>query len=168
MQLPTIHLHTPRSKYALTRSYEFWHYRSFLKVNKNTFFIKASNLRIEYENAMRPKGLIRGHLKLSKKSQNTFKESKLRKLCIGEVNPFCKIAKSQMCSKIYFLSNGPSFLWLNLGCDMVHDPNQHLHFICFINYFILIFYHLKFKLNQINCKKYKRLIFVMIFVGTTI
>ena len=89
MKFHTIHLHTPRSKYALTRSYEFGHYRSFWKVNKNTFFfVKASNLSMEYQNEMRPKGLIRGHLNISKKSKNTSKSSKLKKLCIVEVGLF--------------------------------------------------------------------------------
>ena len=64
MQFPTIHLHIPRSKYALTRSYESGHYRSFLKINKNTFVAKAYNLRMEYKNEMRPRGLVRGHLKV--------------------------------------------------------------------------------------------------------
>ena len=107
MKFPTIHLHLPSSKYALTRSYEFRHYRSFWKVNKNTFFVKASYMSMEYQIEMRPKGLIIGHIKLSKKSKNTSKESKLRKLCIGEVDLFCKIAKSQLCPKLQILSNGP-------------------------------------------------------------
>ena len=107
MQFHTIHIHTPRSRNALTRSYEFGHYRSFLKVNKNTFFSKAYNLRMEYQNAMRPKVLVRGHLKLSIKSKNTSKSSKLKKLCIAKVGHFCKIAKSQLSPKLQILSNGP-------------------------------------------------------------
>ena len=67
MKFPTIHIHLPISKYALTKGYEFGHYRSFLKVNKNTFFAKAYNMSMEYQNAMIPKWLVRGHLKLSKK-----------------------------------------------------------------------------------------------------
>ena len=66
----------------------------FEKSIKTPFFVKASNLSMEYQIAMRPKGLVRGHLKLSKKSKNTSKSSKLRKLCIGEIDLFCKIAKS--------------------------------------------------------------------------
>ena len=112
MKFPTIHLHTISSKNALTRSYKYGHYRSFLKVNKNTFFSKASNLSMEYQIEMRTKGLIRGHLKLSKESKNTSKESKLRKLCIGEVDLFCKIAKSQLCLKLQFLPNGPNLFHL--------------------------------------------------------
>ena len=107
MQFPTIHLHTPRSINALTKSYKFGHYRSFLKVNKNTFFAKAYNLSMEYQNEMRPKGLVRGHLNISKKSKNTSKSSKLKKLCIVEVGHFYKIAKSQLSPKHQFLSNGP-------------------------------------------------------------
>ena len=67
-------------------------------------------MRMEYKIEMRQKGLIRGHLNLSKKSKDTSKESKFRKLCIGEVDLFCKIAKSQLCLKMQFLPNGHNFL----------------------------------------------------------
>ena len=107
MQFPTIHIHTPISINALTRSYKFGHYRSFLKVNKNTFFSKSYNLSMEYQNEMRQKGFVRGHLKVSKKSKNTSKSSKLKKLCIVEVGHYCKIAKSQLSPKLQILSNGP-------------------------------------------------------------
>ena len=107
IQFPTIHIHTPRSGNALTRSYKIGHYRSFLKVNKNTFFAKAYNFRMEYQNENRPNGLVKGHLRLSKKSRNTSKSSKLKKLCIVEVGHFCKIAKSQLSSKLQILPNGP-------------------------------------------------------------
>ena len=117
MQFPTIHLHTPRSENALTRSYKFGHYRSFLKVNKNTFFAKAYNLSMEYQNEMGPKGLVRGNLKLSKKSKNTYKSSKLKKLCIVEVGLFCKIAKSQLSPKLQILSNGPILFHLIWACQ---------------------------------------------------
>ena len=139
MQFPTTHLHPTSSKYALIKRYEFLHYRSSWKVNKNTFWVKASYMNMEDSIEMRPKGLLIGHLKLSKKSKNTCLGSKLRELRIGQVDHFCKIAKSQICSKVHFLSNGPSISWLNLIGDMVRDPNQHPHFICFIIYFILIF-----------------------------
>ena len=112
MQFPTIHIHNLRSKNALTRSYKFGHYRSFLKVNKNTFFAKAYNLSMEYQNEMRPKGLVRGHLKVSKKSKNTSKSSKLKKLCIVEVGHFSKIAKSQLSPKLQILPNGPNLFHL--------------------------------------------------------
>ena len=121
MQCSTIHLQIPSSKCALTRSYEFGHYRSFWKVNKNTFFVKASYMNMEYQIQMRPQILLRGHLKLSKKSKNTFKESKLRKLCIGEVDLFCKIVKSQLCLKLQFLLNGPNLLHLFWVGSMVHE-----------------------------------------------
>ena len=120
MQFPTIHLRTPRSRNALTRSYKFGHYRSFLKVNKNTFFYKAYNLSMEYQNEMRPKGLVRGHLKVSKKSKNTSKSSKLKKLCIVEVGHFSKIAKSQLSSKLQFLTKGPTFFHLVHPCHATH------------------------------------------------
>ena len=107
MQFPTIHIHTPRSRNALTKSYKFGYCSSFLKVNKNTFFAKAYNLRMEDQNEMRPKLLVRGHIKVSKTSKNTSKSSKLKKLCIVEVGLFCKIAKSQLSPKLQILPNGP-------------------------------------------------------------
>ena len=106
MQFPIIHLHTPSSRNALTKSYQFQHYRSFLKVNKNTFFAKAYNLNMEYQNEMRPNGLIILNLKLSRKFKNISKSSKLKKLCIVEVGLFCKIAKSQLSPKLQMLPNG--------------------------------------------------------------
>ena len=112
MQFPTINIHTPRSRNVLTRSYKFGHYRSFLKVNKNTFFAKAYNLRMVYQNDMGPKRLVIGHLKISRKSINTSKSSKLKKLCIVEVGHFSKIAKSQLSPKLQILSNGPTFFHL--------------------------------------------------------
>ena len=74
---------------------------------QNTLFAKAYNLRMEYQNEMRLKGLGRGPLNFSKKSKNTSKISKLKKLCIIEVGHFCKIAKSQLSPKLQILSNGP-------------------------------------------------------------
>ena len=135
MQFPTIHLHTPRSINAFTRIYEFGHYMSFLKVNKNTFFSKAYNLSMEYQNYMRPKGLVIGHIELSKKSKNISKSSKLKKLCIVGVGHFCKIAKSQLSPKLQILSNGPILFHLIWACIIVHvsylQPWAHILFLLF-------------------------------------
>ena len=112
IKFPTIHLHTPRSRNALTKSYKFGHYRSFLKVNKNTFFSKAYNLSMEHQNEMLPKGLVIGHLKVSKKSKNISKSSKLKTLCIVEVGHFLTIDKSKLSPKLLFLTKGPTFFHL--------------------------------------------------------
>ena len=80
MKFSTIHLHLPSSKYALTRSYEFGHYRSFWKVNKNTFFVKTSYINMEDSIEMRPKGLLRGHLKISKKVQEHLQRVKIEEV----------------------------------------------------------------------------------------
>ena len=112
IQFPTIHLHTPRSINALAKSYKFGHYRSFLKVNKNTFFTKAYNLSMKYQNEMRPKVLVRGHIKVYKKSKNTSKSSELRKLCIVENGNFSKFDKSQLSSILQFLTKGHTFFHL--------------------------------------------------------
>ena len=111
----------------------------------------GQSLLHEHEDSinMRPKGLLRAHPKLSKKSNNTFLGFKLEEICLVKVDPFCKIAKTQMCSKMHFLPNGPNFSCFHLTHDMVHNPNVHSHVIFFNIYFILIFYLLKIELNQI-------------------
>ena len=140
MKFPTIHLHTPRSWNSFTKSYKFGHYRSFLKVNKKTFFSKAYNLSMEYQNKMRPKGLVIGHLKVSKKSKNTSKSSKLKKLCIVEVGHFFKIAKSQLSLKLQILSKGPTFFHLIWSCHTTHVSHLqfHVHSLIFLFYLIFI------------------------------
>ena len=184
MQFPTIHLHLPRSKYALTRSYEFGHYRSFWKVNKNSFFVKASYMSMEYQNEMRPKGLIRGNLKISKKVKEPLqivkiaflpklitrawnikmrwdqkgwledisrflkipitppKVHKLKKLCIVEVGHFSKFAKSQLSSKLQFLTKGPTFFHLIWSYQATHVSHIWFHGHSFIFLFYLILFDL--------------------------
>ena len=136
MQFPIIHLQLPRSKYALTRSYEFRHYRSFWKVNKNPFFVKASYMNMENQIEMRKKGLLRGHPNISKKSKNTSKSSKLKKLCIVEVGHFSKIAKSQLSPKLQILLNGPTFFHLIWSCN----TTQVLYLQSCANLLIFLFY----------------------------
>ena len=115
IQFPTINLHTPISINALTRSYKFGHYRSFLKVNKNTFFAKAYNFSMEYKNEMRPKGLVRVHLKLSKKSKNTSKSSKLKKFTLLKLGIFAKLPKVNYPQNFKFCQMGPFlFTWFGL------------------------------------------------------
>ena len=65
----------------------------FKKSIKTPFFVKASYMNMEYQIEMRPKGFLRGHFKISKKSKNTSKDSKLRKICIDEVDLFAKLPK---------------------------------------------------------------------------
>ena len=84
---------------------------------------------------MKPKVLFRGHPKLYKKSNKTSLGLKLEEICIVKVDHFWKIAKSQMCSKVHFLSNGPSISGLYLVRDMVHDPNQQPYIILSIYLF---------------------------------
>ena len=68
--------------------YEFRHYRSFQKVNKNTFWVKAPYMSMEDPIEMKPKGLFRGHPELSKKFKNTLIGLKLRYICIAKVDQF--------------------------------------------------------------------------------
>ena len=74
----------------------------FEKSTKNTFWVKASYMNMEDPIEMRPKGLLRGHTKLSKKSKNTSLGLKLEEIFLVKVDPFCKISKSQICSKVHF------------------------------------------------------------------
>ena len=97
----------PKINKCTHKKLQIWTLYVILKVNKNTFFSKAYNLSMEYQNDMRPKGLVRGHLKVSKKSKNTSKSLKLKKLCIVEVGNFSKIAKSQLSPKLQNFPNGP-------------------------------------------------------------
>ena len=145
IQFPTIHIHTPRLIYTPTRSYEFGHYRSFWKVKKTPVLSKLLTWAWNIKNEMRPKWLIRGHQKISKKSKNTSLGSKLRELCIGQVDLFCKIAKSQICSNLHLLLNGPKFLCLRLITNIVHDLWDPTCLIYSFIQFNLIFIHLKFK-----------------------
>ena len=117
IQFPTIHLHTPRSRNALTKSYQLLHYRSISKVNKSTLWVKGHNLRLVNPNDMGPKALVRGLQELSKMSKNMVIWSKLSKLCIGEVGKFSWICKSQLCSKHLIFANGPQISSWNF----IHD-----------------------------------------------
>ena len=140
IKFPTIHPQLPSSKYALTRRYEFGHYRSFWKVNKNTFWVKASYMNMEDSIEMKPKWLFRGHPNISKKSKNTLLGSKLRELCIVKVGNFWKIVKSQHWSNLYFFQRGPCFLAWNMFLIGPTTPELfHLFFITFIIYFDILF-----------------------------
>ena len=92
---------------------------------------------MEYKNEMRPKGLLRGHLKLSKKSNNPFKESKLRKLCIGEVDLFLQNCQKSIIPKTSIFAKWAQSFSLVLSCH--HSPHALALATClyhiFINYF---------------------------------
>ena len=120
------------ARYALWKLGNFW---IFWKVNKNTFWVKASYMNMEDPIEMRPKGLLRGHPKLSKKSNNTSLGLKLEEICLVKDYHFCKIAKSQICSKLHFLPNGPNLLCLHLTYNMV--TTQIFTHMLFASLFIL-------------------------------
>ena len=74
MTFPTTHIHTPSPRNALTKSYQFQHYRSFSKVNKKALYVKDHNLRLVNQNDMGPKALVRGLKDPSKMSKNMSKD----------------------------------------------------------------------------------------------
>ena len=110
----------------------------FQKVNKNTFWVKASYINMEDPIEMRPKGLFRGHPKFSKTSKNTSLGLKLDEICLVKFDHFCKIANKSNVLKNAFLPKGPRILGLYLVKDMVHDPRKQPYLI-FSIYFIMIF-----------------------------
>ena len=144
IQFPTTYIQPSSSRNASIEIYKLRHYRLFQKVNKNTFWVKASYMNMEYPIEMKPKGLFIGHPKISKKSMNTLLGSELRKICIVKVGHFWKFAQSQQCPKLYFLHMGLSLhVWsLFLTRSMNHDhsmPHSLIHLI------YCDFIHLKFK-----------------------
>ena len=119
--------------------------------NKISTTPKAYNLSMEYQNEMRPKGLVRGHLMVSKTSKNTSKSSKLKKLCIVEVGHVSKIAKSQLSPKLQILPNGPIFFtWFEFSLLPTFPSYSHVS-ISHIYYLIWFLFELiHFKSNQIT------------------
>ena len=101
--------------------YELRHYRSFQKVNKNTFWVKAPYMNMEDPIEMKPKGLFRGHPKLSKKSKNTLVGLKVREICMAKVDQFLEMCMKPILTKLELSPNGPNFLCLKLVSNMVHD-----------------------------------------------
>ena len=114
--------HLSSSRNALMKRCKIRHYKSFSKVNKNTFRVKAPYMNMEDPIKMNPKRLFRGYPKLSKKSTNTFWGLKLREICIVKIDQFWKCAWSQHWSKWFFFPNGPMFSCLKLVPKIDHDP----------------------------------------------
>ena len=86
------------------KRYKFRHYRSFQKVNKNTFWVKASYMNMKYPIEMKLKGLFRGKPKISKKSKNTLLGSKMREICIAKVDQILEICMKSTLIKLDFFS----------------------------------------------------------------
>ena len=120
MQFPTIHLHTPRSRNELIKSYKFGHYRSFLEVNKNTFFAKAYNLIMEYQNEIRPKCLLEDISSFLKSPITPPKVQNWRSYALLKLDFFCQIVKSQLSPKHQILPNGPIIFHLFWVCIISH------------------------------------------------
>ena len=113
------------SHYKLSASIKSWAHLAknanldiighFGKSTKTPFFFKASYMNMEDSIEMTPKGLLIGHLYISEKSKNTSLGSKLKELCIGKVDRFCKIAKSQMWPKLQFFAKWAQLFMLELS-----------------------------------------------------
>ena len=146
MKFPTINLYPTSSKYALIKRYEFPHYRSFWKVNKNTFWAKASYMNMEDPIERKQKGLFWGHPNLSKKSKNTLLGSKLRELCIVKVGNFWKIVKSQHWSNLYFFQRGPCFLAWNMF--LIGPTTPELFHLLFYYFFHLFLFFIQLNQNK--------------------
>ena len=145
MQLPTTHIHPSSSKNALMKIYKFIHYRSLQKVNKNTFWVKASYMNMEDPIEMKLKRLLRVHPKISKKPKNTLLGSKLREICMVKVGHFWKFAQRQHWSLLIFFPNGPMFSCLKIFPKRTHDPWTYPPIILLFLLFVLIFHSFKSK-----------------------
>ena len=136
----TIHLQIPSSKYAITRSYEFGHYRSFWKVNKDTFFVKASYANMEDSIEMRPKGLLRGHLKISKKSRTPSKSKNWGSYALVKLTFFAKLSKVNYAPNCNLCQMGPIFCTCFELVEWSTSPSHfHLSLSCFYHLFWFLF-----------------------------
>ena len=101
---------------------------------------------------MKPKGVFRGYLELSKKSKNTSKCWKLNKIQLVQVWEIWRSAWREILNKFKFSSNGPKFLWSKLVLDIIHDLKIQLHALNSFNLFLIKSF--KFNLNKIKCKEW--------------
>ena len=115
MTFTTTHLHIPRSRNALTKSYKFGHYRSFLKVNKNTFFPKlitwAWNIKMRWDQ----KGWLEDISRFLKSQRKLPKVQSWRSYALLNVDIFAKLPKVNYPQNIKFCQMGPFFsTWFDL------------------------------------------------------
>ena len=136
IQFPIIHLHTPRSRNALTRSYKFGHYRSFLKVNKNTFFVKlitwAWNIKMRWDQ----KGWLEDISKFLKSPRTPPKVQNWRCYALLNLGIFPKLPKVNYPQNFKFCQMCPLFFtWFDLVtlhmCPIFSFMSIHW-FFCFI------------------------------------
>ena len=104
IQFPKTSLHPSSPRNTSIKRYKVIHYRSFQKVNKNTFWAKAHYMNMEDPIEMKPKRLFRGHPKLSKKSKNTLLGLKMREICLAKVDQFWEICMKQIMTKLELFS----------------------------------------------------------------
>ena len=116
MQFPTIHIHTPRSRNALTRSYEFGHYRSFLKVNKNTFFSKLKTWEWNIKMRWDQKGWLEDISRFLKSPITLPKVQNWRSYALLKLGIFAKLPKVNYPQNFKFCQMGPFFsTWFELA-----------------------------------------------------
>ena len=140
MQFPTIHLHTPRSRNALTKSYKFGHYRSFLKVNKNTFFPKlitwAWNIKMRWDQM----GWLEDISNFLKSPRTLPKVQSWRSYALLKLGIFPKLPKVNYPQNFKFCQMGPFFsTWFELASFPTCPSFSNeliFHFYFFILFFI--------------------------------
>ena len=126
-QLSTSHLHTPRSKNTLTRSYEFGHYRSFWKVNKNTFFPKlltwAWNIKMIWDQ----KGWLEDISRFLKSPRTPLKVQNWRSYAFLKLGIFQKLSKVNYPQNFKFYQMGPFFFtWFEFALFPMCPSSSHV------------------------------------------
>ena len=133
-QFSTIHIHTPRSRNVLTKSYKFGHYRSFLEVNKNTFFPKLITCAWNIKMKWYQKGWLEYISRFLKSPRTLPKVQNWRSYALLKLGIFPKVNYPQNSN---FWQRGPIFsTWISLAM-LPTCPTFYFHFF---NWFFIFYW----------------------------
>ena len=142
MKFPTIHIHTLRSENALTKSYKFGHYMSFLKVNKITFFFPklitwAWNIKMRWDQT----GWLDDIPRFLKNPKTPPKVQNWRSYALLKLSIFPKLPKVNYPQNSNFWQKGPLFsTWFGIviphTCPIFNFMTKHLFFY-FISFLLI-------------------------------
>ena len=151
MKFPTIHIHTPWSRNALTRSYKFGHYRSFLTVNKKTFWVKAYNLSMEFKMRWDQKGWLEDISRFIKSPWTIPKVQNWRSYALLKLDFFAKLPKVNYPQNFKFCQMGPLFFTcFELALFPTFSSLGHVSISCFYYLIWFLFELIHFKSNKIT------------------
>ena len=150
MQLPTIHIHTPSSKIELTRSYEFGHYRSFWKINKNTFLSKLHTWAWNIKMIWDQNGWLEDIYSFLKSPRTPPKVQNWRSYALLKLDFFAKLPKVNYPQNFKFCQMGPFFFtWFEFALFPTFPSSSHVPISHFYYLIWFLFEFLHFKSNII-------------------